>query len=339
MTVTLTLSLSRGLVSESRCRQAGSWWELYPLPCALVVRRAGEQANPARACLQMPHTGWAFSAQVLGTVHPCNTRVAFLCRVERPQAHTCCRAAIPCLSAGPSGMLTSLTMVSPAGHPQGLQDHDSAGQSHLQKCAVCSPGRQREKVGTREMVGPGPTLLPGPRRPLDTGDTCLPRSGSEASICPGHPQTPMASTPSHTAPTCPRSGRQVGSFQGAAPNICGGLRGRVPGIETLQITGRKSLRLFWVSACGFMHVHEFLSQIGLTARMVCPAHGAGNVHLSGRVCVVCSSRFRRAAPQPLLPSHGCFRVVTVHGTSMTTAVPGAHLRSLTVSSLKKCGCG
>ena len=35
----------------------------------------------------------------------------------------------------------------PAGHPQGLQDHDGAGQGHLQERALLSPGRQRAEVG------------------------------------------------------------------------------------------------------------------------------------------------------------------------------------------------
>lgn len=34
------------------------------------------------------------------------------------------------------------------GDPKGLQDHDSLGKGHLQKCAVCTPGRQWEKVQT-----------------------------------------------------------------------------------------------------------------------------------------------------------------------------------------------
>lgn len=32
------------------------------------------------------------------------------------------------------------------GDPKRLQDHDGLGQGHLQECAVCSPGRQWEKV-------------------------------------------------------------------------------------------------------------------------------------------------------------------------------------------------
>lgn len=69
---------------------------------------------------------------------------------------------------GPKGLAgsrvpTGLTLLGfPAGHPQGLQDHDGTGQSHLQERALCSPGRQREKVG----AGMG---LVGCPTPGDTG--------------------------------------------------------------------------------------------------------------------------------------------------------------------------
>lgn len=37
------------------------------------------------------------------------------------------------------------------GDPKGLQNHDSVGQGHLQKCAVCSSGWQWEKVQTSDL--------------------------------------------------------------------------------------------------------------------------------------------------------------------------------------------